>query len=144
MRVKPDQSAMACLTLAAGLTVLAAACERSDKALGTEREREDVRAEKAVALGNALDSIVLARCDREARCNNIGADRRYASRDACLSKIHSDWHDELNLTECPGGVDQNELSECLQEIRNEDCNNPFEKLGRVAACRSGELCRKKP
>ncbi|WP_438031284.1 DUF6184 family natural product biosynthesis lipoprotein [Sorangium sp. So ce233] len=48
------------------------------------------------------------------------------------------------FSECPGGIDSNELNECLQEIGNDDCNNPLDTLGRIVACRSSDLCRATP
>lgn len=92
--------------------------------------------------GNAdiVNGIAQARCQREQRCGNIGTDEDYKSLDDCLTKIATEWRDDLNLYECPGGVDQKELAECVEEIQNEDCNNPFDSLGRIVACRSSDLC----
>jgi hypothetical protein len=36
---------------------------------------------------------------------------------------------------------EKELDECLEEIRNEDCGNPFDTLGRLAACRENDICK---
>lgn len=94
------------------------------------------------AVGNeaAIDRIVAARCAREAACNNVGADKRFTSRDVCSQKIKADMRDDLNAKECPRGIDQKELNECLQEIQNENCNNPIDMIGRLAACRTSDLC----
>lgn len=89
----------------------------------------------------ALASIVSARCQREARCNNVGADKRWASSEACRGDLTAKGRDDLRASECPGGVVQKELQECLAEIQNEDCNNPLDTLGRLAACRSSDLCK---
>ncbi|MGK4005216.1 DUF6184 family natural product biosynthesis lipoprotein [Sorangium sp. So ce1036] len=135
---------MTALILAAGAPLLAFACDREERALGTTHpSARDTEAEMEprVATISAVDSIVQARCDREARCNNIGADRAYASKEACDSRVRAEWRDELNFAECPGGIDPKELNECLQEIRNDDCGNPFDTLGRIVACRSSDLCR---
>ena len=48
--------------------------------------------------------------------------------------------DGLNGRDCPGGVDQRELSECLTEVNNQDCGNPLDALGRIAACRASDIC----
>jgi hypothetical protein len=129
------------LALAAGVPLLMAACDREERALGTTRPRDGAQVEARVAIASAVDSIVAARCDREARCNNVGQDREYASKDTCSNKIRSEWRDELTFGKCPGGIDAKELNECLEGIRNEDCGNPFDTLGRVVACRSSDLCR---
>jgi hypothetical protein len=129
------------LVFAAGATLLVAACTKEDKTHGRERSPNEAQMESKVPIASAVESIVRARCDREARCNDVGPDRQYASMDACASKIRADWRDDLTFTECPGGVDARELNDCMQEIRDERCGNPFDTLGRVVACRSSELCR---
>ena len=90
----------------------------------------------------AIDRIVAARCAREAACNNVGADKHFATRDACSVKVKSDMRDDLNAKDCPRGIDAKELNECLVEIKNEDCNNPIDMIGRLAACRTSDLCLK--
>lgn len=93
------------------------------------------------AQGSAIAAITQARCEREQRCDNIGEDEKYASMSKCTSEIRETWRDELNTRECRGGVVQKELQECLEEVRNEDCNNPFDTLNRVLACREGDICK---
>jgi hypothetical protein len=93
------------------------------------------------AAASAAQSIAEARCARESRCNNVGNDKKYSNQDDCMRRVRADWKDELNARECPGGVVQDELNECLTEIRNEDCGNPFDTLGRLAACRSSDICK---
>jgi hypothetical protein len=90
---------------------------------------------------SAVAQITAARCAREQRCNNIGTDKKFDTSDECMTEIRKQWADDLNARECPGGVVQKELSECLDEIRNEDCGNPFDTLGRVTACREGDICK---
>jgi hypothetical protein len=96
------------------------------------------------AVGNeaAIDRIVAARCAREATCNNVGADKHYTSRDVCSQKIKADMRDDLSANDCPRGIDQKELNECLESIQKEDCNNPIDAISRLAACRTGDLCLK--
>ena len=124
-----------------------------------EREREKARAEadekardekarpeaekmvkRSVSSATAVSSIVEARCDREARCENIGPKEKFKSWQACRQEIAKKSSDKIGAPECPGGVDQQELSECLTEIRNEGCGNPLETLERVAACNGPDLC----
>jgi hypothetical protein len=71
----------------------------------------------------------------------VGPDRTYSDPDHCQSRFTSDYRKELNAWECPNGIDRAELNECLTEIRNNDCNSPFESLERAIACRSGDLCK---
>jgi hypothetical protein len=89
----------------------------------------------------ALGEIAQARCSREARCNNVGEGRRYMSEQACRTVVVNDFARDLNASECNAGIDRGELTECMNDIRTEDCNNPLDTLSRVAACRTSDLCR---
>jgi hypothetical protein len=88
-----------------------------------------------------VNQIAEARCAREAKCGNIGVDKEYASTDLCRQKIGIDWSDEISAYDCPAGVVQKELNECLEAIKGEECNSPFDTLGRVVACRSSDICK---
>jgi hypothetical protein len=89
---------------------------------------------------SAIERIVAARCARESTCKNVGADKRFANSDACTQKLKADMKDDLNVNECPRGIDQKELNECLESIQKEDCNNPIDAISRLAACRTSDLC----
>lgn len=96
----------------------------------------------SVANGQAVGRIVAARCAREASCNNVGVDKHWPNAAACTQKVSADMKDDLNAKDCPYGVDEKELGECLQAIRSENCNNPIDTIGRLAACRTGDMCLK--
>lgn len=91
--------------------------------------------------GSAVSAITAARCDREQRCDHIGSGKRYASRDACIKQVQGDWQRELTTIECPKGIVQAKLDECVDQIRTEGCANPIETLGRMTSCRQIEICR---
>ncbi|MFT3923605.1 MAG: DUF6184 family natural product biosynthesis lipoprotein [Myxococcales bacterium] len=109
-----------------------------------EHHHDEPRREPALGSGIsnslAVRSIADARCEREARCGNIGADQDYADKDICEEKIRAEWNDDLNKYECPNGVVQAELDECLRDIKQEDCGNPFDSLARMISCNSGDIC----
>jgi hypothetical protein len=92
------------------------------------------------ATGSAAESIAQSRCEREQRCENIGGEKKFSSMDDCLARVRTDWKDDLNARECPGGINRPQLDECLNEIRNEECSSPLDTLERVAACTSGQIC----
>jgi len=100
----------------------------------------DTALRPASRTGSATEAIAQARCAREQRCNNIGNDEKFSSSGDCLTSIRNDWKDDLNARECPGGVEQDDLQECLTEIRNEDCNSPFDTLERISACTAAQIC----
>lgn len=91
---------------------------------------------------SAIDRIVAARCQRESTCNNVGADKHFASNDVCTRELRSKIKDDLKASECPRGVDAKELDECMESIKKESCNNPLDTLSRLAACRTSDMCLK--
>lgn len=103
----------------------------------TEGSRVEDRTNKS-----AVRAISTARCEREARCKNLGADAKYASKEDCLDRVRADWSKELSVYECPNGLVGAELDECLDDIRNEDCGNPFDTLARTMSCSKSEICAK--
>jgi hypothetical protein len=116
-----------------------------DQRKAEEKKLDDQTRSTKYPLGqntDAVNAIAQARCERESRCHNVGANEKYASADACKAAILSSVRDDLNKYDCPRGVDSKELQECLAEVRNEDCSSPFDTIGRLMACRSGELCAK--
>ncbi len=93
-------------------------------------------------IGNdaAVERITAARCEREKMCNDIGPDKSYATLQACMNELGHDKAVDLRKEECPSGVAEADLSDCLTDIRNEKCGNPFDSVSRSAACRRGKLC----
>ncbi|HEX9295063.1 MAG TPA: DUF6184 family natural product biosynthesis lipoprotein [Polyangiaceae bacterium] len=89
---------------------------------------------------SAVASFATARCDREVRCKNVGVKEKYATRDECVAKMKEDKRDDINAKDCPGGISEKQLNDCLQSIRTEDCGNPLDAISRLSACRSGSLC----
>jgi hypothetical protein len=123
--------------LAAGLLLLGA-CEKTK----TEDERAKTEPVKAAAAQNgpAIAAIIEARCDREVRCENVGPEKRYLTRAACVEQVRDKSQNKLNAKECPGGVDAKALDACLKQIKDEDCGDPIETVERVATCNSVDLC----
>lgn len=108
--------------------------------LGEQGRETTIRGANVVGNQSALDRIVTARCAREATCDNIGADKKYASTQECADKIKADMRDDLNAKECPSGIEQGALDKCLEAVRTEHCGNPIDVISRLATCRTGELC----
>jgi hypothetical protein len=92
----------------------------------------------------AAEQIAQARCEREKQCGNIGRDQTFSSSQDCMARITNDWKDELNARECPGGINQHELGECMKQVREEACANPFDTLARITECTSGQICIEQP
>lgn len=94
-----------------------------------------------LSTSHAVSAIAKARCEREKTCGNIGADKSYASTDACEDKIRADWAGDLNKYECPKGIVKVELDQCLTDVRGESCGNPFDTLARIANCNASDICK---
>jgi hypothetical protein len=131
MKKNNTRYAPALLLVVLGTGVALGACSRENRALG-ESPRSDV--------ARALQSLADARCDRAMRCNQVGGGQRWTSRDACIQSVRQTEREDINLYECTGGIDQKELSECLNEINTADCDSAFDALGQMAACRSSDMC----
>ena len=97
----------------------------------------------AVVVDNdhAINALTKARCDREDACNNLGADKKYDSFDACEREIRHDTAITLRPEKCINGVISERLDSCLEQIRTERCGNPIDKVERIAACRKMMLCK---
>lgn len=151
------KSAVVCS--AAVLAIALVGCNRDrvrerDRVTGVETTKDPNEQDRAGAatltgaswVGNdsAIDRIVASRCAREVTCSNIGPDKHFTSGEVCVREVRNKMHDDLKASECPAGIDGKELDECLDAIRNESCTNPIESLGRLAACRTSDLCLKTP
>jgi hypothetical protein len=117
-------------------------CNHQARQDTTARPGSDVREPNSRTHRAAVNSIAQARCQREERCGNIGVDEKFASESACVERIRADWADDLNAYDCPGGVNKVELDECLEDIRDEDCGDPFDTLARTLACGRAEICER--
>ena len=106
-----------------------------------QRPAEAAPAGPAVTEGaSATESIAEARCARESRCDNIGADKKFSSMEDCIIRIREDWREDLSTRECRSGINETQLNQCLSEVREEECSSPFDTLERVAACTAGQIC----
>ena len=90
------------------------------------------------------DRIVTAKCEREQRCGNLGAGKTHASMDACVKTTRQQWGGELGAFQCPGGVDQGELEDCLSSIRDQDCGKAITQLSTLDECRATNVCKTAP
>lgn len=88
----------------------------------------------------AMARLVAARCDRETECSNIGPSKHYADRDVCRHELSTALRSDLEASKCPRGISSKELDECIVAIQKESCNNAFDTISRLAACRTSDLC----
>jgi hypothetical protein len=97
-------------------------------------------AASAPIKGDTIDVIANARCEREARCDNVGAGKTYVSFEGCRTQIRGDEMNELTTTNCPRGVQPRALDKCLAVIRGQRCDNLADAFNRVNDCARPSLC----
>lgn len=93
-----------------------------------------------VSSEDAVQRLTAGRCQREMDCNNIGTGKSYDDYPACEREVSHDLRPSLQISECPYGIREPKVDECLQELKNEQCGNPFDHVSRLATCRSSRLC----
>ena len=93
-----------------------------------------------VSNDDAVRRLTDARCDRAKACNQLGDKEKYKDDAACRREERHDLEADLRPAECPRGIKDEKLSNCMQEIKNEKCGNAFDKISRLATCRTGSLC----
>lgn len=85
--------------------------------------------------------IAEARCAREERCQEIGEGKRFADRDACMSYVLDHSRVDLSSANCPGGIVEKELQECIEAVDAQQCGSTIDHAMRIIACRSSDMCK---
>ncbi|MFI5302308.1 MAG: DUF6184 family natural product biosynthesis lipoprotein [Polyangiales bacterium] len=123
------------------LAVVTAACGHEYSESGTTTVTAGTPTDPASAhTARAIDEIAAARCQREARCDNVGANRHYVGNDACFTQLKGEGMNELTASACPHGLDGSQLNKCLADIRAEHCENLLDTIGRLSSCSTSSLC----
>jgi hypothetical protein len=125
-------------TFALILVWLCANCDRRETTEPTLTPASRTESsERATGVEQATEEIAAARCERELRCDNVGPNETYTSREDCLRSLWIDTYDELSA--CEDGVERRQLDGCLHEIRTRGCAM-IARLDAYAACRLDRLC----
>jgi hypothetical protein len=90
----------------------------------------------------AVAKLAAANCDHLVKCNDIGADKKFKTRDECVAKTEKDKSQSVNAHACPGGINEQNLNYCLKALENAGCGNPFDILTRGEACKTVGMCLK--
>jgi Family of unknown function (DUF6184) len=134
------------VALPVSLALLGAGCHHHARGRGELAEpdhqarRADPELGSGISTGLAVRSITSARCEREQRCDNVGPGKKWESEGECETKTRAEWREDLNKYECPQGIVQAELDECLVNIREESCGNPFDTIARAVQCNASDIC----
>lgn len=91
-------------------------------------------------VDGGIARLASAKCDRQQRCNNVGPGEAYESRAQCEVVMRGKLTDDIHYRDCRGGIDDENLEECVDALREESCVNVFEKVSSHAKCRVSKLC----
>jgi hypothetical protein len=119
-----------------------AACGRESRQAASPAPSEGQPNVQPGANEPAIQRLAVARCDLAARCAQIGADKKFATYEACTDDARSDLRDDLRESECPRGINDTQLTNCLTAIGTTSCDNALDAMNRAVACRESALCQK--
>jgi Family of unknown function (DUF6184) len=126
--------------VAVGICFFAACGKHERDANSPAVDPEQVAPAPAAQSRSAAEAIAESRCKRESRCENVGDGKKFSSNTDCQDRIRADWKEDLNSRECPKGVHQDQLDECLTAIAQESCDSPFDSLERISECMANQIC----
>jgi hypothetical protein len=86
-------------------------------------------------------AITLARCQREVRCNHVGAEKEYVTEEDCIARLEPGTERELEASECPRSIAPPQLGACMEALRGEKCDRPRD-LAHIKECSAAVLCQK--
>jgi hypothetical protein len=132
------------LLTASPLILIACAHNPSESAPAFPGSRPSVGVTSAQnqADTRAVDQIAGARCDHEATCGNVGAGKKYGTRDVCMEEMRGKTAPDLTAYKCPRGIDQSQLEKCFKQLREQSCSFSLKHLFGADECAESALCIK--
>jgi hypothetical protein len=124
------------ISVAIGAMGAAAACASSPPPASVAGVTNAQRTDAQVSAARLAD----AKCKHAVECNEIGGDRTYATRDACISDNRGKAEDDLRIANCPHGIDSTRLEACLSETAAESCSGFASGFSRSMSCKTSALC----
>jgi hypothetical protein len=90
----------------------------------------------------AVASLAAAECDRKVRCNDIGPDKSFKTRDECITKTTADKAASFNPRVCTHGINETNLNNCVKTIQSQACGNFGDAMKQAEACKTDAICVK--
>jgi hypothetical protein len=104
-------------------------------------ERHPLMSAPSPEVEKALLRMDEARCDRAARCGQMGSTERFPSpRAACIWTVGQNERRDVDLYQCPKGIDEARLQSCIDSIRAASCEPAMVDLAEIEACGGQSLC----
>lgn len=90
---------------------------------------------------DAVQSAADATCDWYQRCDLIGPERAYATRDSCDAQTRSQWDLLWSSSSCEGKIDSQELDACMKAIDATQCQSGLDVFNTlVSKCPESKVC----
>ncbi len=107
---------------------------------GTEQQGSTDQSQPGMASSSHDQALQLAqaRCRRESRCNQVGANSKYATQQECEQTLMADNHKTLDA--CANGMNQANMTECTAAIDSAGCDYAMDRLSDYRECRSESMC----
>lgn len=138
---KPD---LVVLSVASLVAVSAMGCRRSE-----QHERSVAARVGTATLTGALvyvpsdiarEQIAQARCAHAMSCEQVGEGKRYGDLSRCTVQVQLELQSELGNKQCPAGVDEIALRECVDRTAHSTCNDDAEASA-SEACTVAKVCK---
>jgi hypothetical protein len=118
------------LTLAGALGLVALANCSSEPAPRTPESQLPPK------VRDAVERISSAQCEYHQRCGDLGEHAKYSNREHCMTVQRDDA--KSSFGSCENGVDEKDVSDCLQKIHDQGCGGV--KISLWKQCNSDNLC----
>ena len=89
----------------------------------------------------AREQLAQARCERATKCEQVGEGKTYLDLSDCTVRVQVELQPRLGREECPAGVDELALRDCVDTTAHGECGRDADAK-RDVACAAEKLCRK--
>ena len=131
------------LPVVALLSIAASACSPATTA---SQAKVAIKSDTDLATRqDALNVMAAAICDRYDSCKQLGEDKKYSTKEDCLSKERAVWANVWTEDKCGGegkGIVVGKIDECKSRAGTWACGDSVLDFGGlVSNCGAGDVCR---
>lgn len=93
---------------------------------------------------DAVNAAANETCDSYARCNEIGAGKKYATRAECDADNQSFWNNRWPAADCDGKINGTSLETCTNAIKGTACDSFIDQINTAYnKCAKSDVCKGK-
>ncbi|ATB29947.1 DUF6184 family natural product biosynthesis lipoprotein [Melittangium boletus] len=91
---------------------------------------------------DAVNAAAGESCDRYQDCEEIGAGKKYETRDACLAENKDFWNGRWEAADCDGHINGDSLDVCLNSIKTTSCGSIIDQIDTAYnRCAKADVCK---